>query len=82
MYTNGYDNGKGTHVSLNTCLVEGEHDDDLVWPFRGDVTMELINWREDKGHYQRTIPINSTTDPDNKFFLQLYQICKFKQLQS
>ena len=56
VYANGNISGEGTHVSLYVCLMEGEHDDDLVWPFRGEVTMELINWREDKGHHQKTTP--------------------------
>ena len=65
MYANDTDDGKGTHLSLFACIMEGEHDDYLVWPFMGKVTMELINWREDKGHYLKTTDFNSTTDPDN-----------------
>ena len=72
MTANGYGNSKGTHVSLYVCLTEGEHDDDLVWPFRGDVTTELINWRENKEHHQVTIQLNSTTDPDNKYRCRMY----------
>ena len=72
MYANGYGTGEGTHVTLYACLMEGEHDDDLVWPFRGDVTMELINWRKDNGHHQKTTHFNSTTDPDNKYCCRIY----------
>ena len=43
VYANGYGDCEGTHVTLFACLIEGEYDDHLVWPFRGEVTMELIN---------------------------------------
>ena len=73
MYANGNGDGKGTHVSLYACLMEGEHDDDLVWPFRGDVTTELINWREDKGHHRKIATFSSTTDPNNTYSCRIYK---------
>ena len=27
--------GKDIHMSLYACIMEGEHDDYIVWPFRG-----------------------------------------------
>ena len=72
MYANGDCDGKGTHMSLYACLMEGEHDDHLVWPFRGEVTMELINWKEDKVHHQKTIHFNSTTDSNKKHCCRMY----------
>ena len=73
MCANGNSVGEGTHVSLYTCLMKGEYDDFLVWPFRGDVTMELINWREDvKKHHQKTTRFNSITDPDNTCCCRMY----------
>ena len=72
MRANGNGTGEGTHVSLFACLMEGEHDDHLVWPFSGDVTIELVNWREDKGHHLKTICIDSTTDPSNKYCCRMY----------
>ena len=38
---NGYGDGKGTHVSVFVYLMRGEFDDDLQWPFCGDITVEL-----------------------------------------
>ena len=38
---NGYDEGKGTHVSVHVHLMRGEYDDLLKWPFRGEVTIQL-----------------------------------------
>jgi len=50
---NGYDNGKGTHVSVSTGLIEGRYDSQLHWPFLGTVTYELLNQLRDDSHYTR-----------------------------
>ena len=50
---NAYGNDKGfggTHVSVFAYLMSGEHDQHLQWPFTGEFFIELLNWREDKGH--------------------------------
>ena len=43
VYANGYDDGAGTHVSVGVRLMRGEHDDQLKWPFEGDITGQLVN---------------------------------------
>ena len=52
VYANGYGSGEGTHVSVSSCLMKGNHDQHLQWPFKGRVIIELLNWREDKGHHR------------------------------
>ena len=47
---NGYDNGKGTHVTVFIYLLDGEYDDRLKWPFIGKVTITLLNQLKDKNH--------------------------------
>ena len=39
---NGDCTGKGTHVSVYVCVKRGEFDDQLQWPFRGTVTIQLL----------------------------------------
>ena len=51
---NGWLDGTGTHVSAANYLMRGEYDDDLLWPFRGEITFQLINHRADKGHVEFT----------------------------
>ena len=63
---NGHDEGKGTHVSCYVCLMSGEYDDILEWPFQGVVTVELLNQLEDKDHHIKTTIFNETTPPDNR----------------
>ena len=43
VYPNGFGYGKGTHLSMFSCLQRGEFDDQLWWPFNGEVTVEAYN---------------------------------------
>ena len=46
--------------------MRGEYDNELEWPFEGDIRVELLNWKEDKNHHSDTIDFNKHTDPDEK----------------
>ena len=53
---NGQGSGKGTHTSVAVYLMKGEFDDQLEWPFRGDITIQLLNQQGDKKeHFMRII---------------------------
>ena len=56
--TDGFGDGIGTHISVATCLMRGEYDSRLKWPFRGTVTIQLVNQLEDNKHH--TVTINYT----------------------
>ena len=58
---NGNGSGRGTHISVSTCLMQGELDSHLKWPFRGTVTFQLVNQLEDKEHHTDTIPYTDAT---------------------
>ena len=60
---NGSVDGAGTHVSMFTCLMRGELNSHLEWPFRGTVTIQLVNQLEDNEHRTNTIAYRDTT-PD------------------
>ena len=51
MEANGEGDGEGTHITVGTCLMRGEFDSHLKWPFRGTVTFQLVNQLEDKEHH-------------------------------
>ena len=51
----GYASGKGTHVSVFTCLMKGPFDDHLKWPFRGEITIQIVNQDGDHNHVEMTI---------------------------
>ena len=54
--------GKGTHVSVRVHLMKGENDAKLEWPFKGQIIVRLLNWREDKQHIEKVINF-SDDDP-------------------
>ena len=58
---NGNGAGKGTHVSVFAYLMRGEFDDYLKWPFRGHVTVAILNQLEDNRHATETIHFTNTT---------------------
>ena len=64
VHPNGYDDGSGTHLSVYAVLMVGEYDNELVWPFEGDIEVELLNWKEDDNHHYDTTPFNRYYDSD------------------
>ena len=58
---NGTGKFKGSHVSLTFHLMRGPFDDDLVWPFRGELTIQLINQKKMKSQLEETIHIHEDT---------------------
>ncbi len=58
---NGSAAAHGTHVSCIVYLMRGEFDNHLVWPFRGDFTIQLLNQRDKSNHYEITFSFNDDT---------------------
>jgi TNF receptor-associated factor 4 len=52
---NGAGSGLGTHLSVVVHLLQGEFDDQLKWPFQGDISVKLVNQEEDRDHVIRAI---------------------------
>ena len=59
---NGCKSGKGTNITISAIIMKGQHDDHLKWPFTGTIVIEILNWREDKGHFKQVYSI----DPNDK----------------
>ena len=57
---NGTGSGEATHVSVFCYILRGEYDDQLKWPFRGDITIQLLNQSRDEGHRERTVNFDDT----------------------
>ncbi|XP_065887878.1 TNF receptor-associated factor 3-like [Dysidea avara] len=47
---NGLGLGSGTHVSVDAYLMSGEHDDQLTWPVKGSLSVQLFNQISDSNH--------------------------------
>jgi TNF receptor-associated factor 4 len=52
---NGAGSGRGSHISVVVHLLQGEFDDQLKWPFQGNVSVKLVNQEEDRDHVIRTL---------------------------
>ena len=61
---NGNGDAKGTHVSIHTYLMKGSYNHHLKWPFRGVITVQIVNQDGDHDHIEKTIPYNDQT-PDS-----------------
>ena len=36
--------------------MKGENDAFLIWPLNCEITVQVLNWREDRGHVEKIIP--------------------------
>ena len=64
---NGWDTGEGTHVGLTVYMVKGEFDSHLKWPFKGGITVELVNQKEGGKNYERNIGHTDSEQRDRNF---------------
>ena len=70
IYANGWGGGKNTHIGLSVHMMKGEFDSHLQWPFKGEITVQLVNQKEGGEHYERK-PVetsSATTDSYNNVF--------------
>ena len=49
---------RGCGMSVFVYLMRGEYDSILKWPFRGAITIQLVNHKNDRDHYQKTVHFN------------------------
>ena len=52
---NGALDGINTHLSVGVRLMKGEYDETLNWPLNSEITIQLLNWREDKAHVETIV---------------------------
>lgn len=57
----GDGSGKGSHMSIFLSLTKGEFDNQLKWPFRGSVTIQLLDQESDSEHYADCITYHDGT---------------------
>ena len=59
---NGWGESAGTHVSVSLRLMQGEYDSRLVWPFRGAITIQLMNHGNERDHRELTVDFNDAAE--------------------
>ena len=57
---NGWGKGAGDHVAVFVHLMRGEYDSRLVWPFRGDITIQLVNDKRSQDRCEDTVHFNDS----------------------
>lgn len=55
VYANGNGKAEGSHVSVFVQLMWGEYDSSLTWPYRGNITLELLDTETGWSGHQKTI---------------------------
>lgn len=60
---NGHSAAKETHVSVYACLMRGEFDSSLEWPFLGEITIQLLNQLANRNHATGSVRFTERT-PD------------------
>ena len=76
--TNGYAIARGTHISAHLCMVKGDYDEQLHWPVKVKVILDMLN-QEDNDHYSIT-DILKFTETNNTIYERIGRTSKFYPL--
>lgn len=62
VFANGVGKGRRTHVSVFVNMMRGDSDERQVWPFRGEVTIQLLSQKDKSGDIvEGTVRFDSRT---------------------
>ena len=61
VYAGGCATGTGRDIAISICMMKGEFDEQLSWPFSGQVEIELLNNCKDEQHYKGTVDYGSAS---------------------
>ena len=53
IHSNGWSKGKGTHVGVVVHMMKREFDSHLKWPFKGEITVELVDQKVGGVNYEK-----------------------------
>lgn len=83
--------GTDTHVSVWCCITRGQHDDHLKWPLRADITICLVNQKDENKHFRRQISYDKQALPkhagrvtkgDKNYLWGLREFITMKEIQN
>ena len=57
---NGYGSFKRTHLSVFIKLMRGENDHTLSYPINGIFKIQLLNWRQNRGHVEKIVQFDES----------------------
>ncbi|XP_011405866.1 PREDICTED: TNF receptor-associated factor 5-like [Amphimedon queenslandica] len=61
VFCNGNGGAANHYISCFVHLLSGDYDDTLEWPFKGEVSLELLNQMEDKCHEKELLRFSEGT---------------------
>ena len=53
--------GKSSYLAICIYLMKGPYDDSLNWPFKGKITIQLLNQQKNESHCEDTIVFDDST---------------------
>ena len=59
VYISGYNEGRTSHLSVYAFMLKGKYDNELTWPFVGEITVTLLNQLENKNHFMKAIVVGA-----------------------
>ena len=65
---NGWGTGEFTHVGVYIYMMKGEFDSHLKWPFKGEITVELVNQKEGGENYEMKPVEHTDSEKCNEAF--------------
>ena len=76
VYANGVKKYKGKSVSVFAHLMKGENDDNLSFPFRGSIKVQVKNQtgKTDRNHVEQVINFNEKNDPHGRHGGRVYTL--------
>lgn len=64
VYPNGHSTSAGSDISLYVCIMKGHYDDHLKWPFRGSVTVQLVDQAHSLDHVTQTVAFHQNVNQE------------------
>ena len=61
VYPGGYDDARGTYLSMFLYVMKGKHDDELTWPLKGTFDVKLLNQLSDGEHLSVIVTYDNNT---------------------
>ena len=61
---NGWDDGEGYYISVFVHLRRGEFDDNLDWPFYGEISFQILDQINGNKHTSHTVYFNDEVDQE------------------
>ena len=59
---NGSHYGMNSHISVFVYMMKGDYDDRLNWPFRGDITIQMLSQAGDEERSTRILDVTADDD--------------------